>query len=564
MIPNRKKSAAYLFTFLFIAACATTPDRDATDAVVISVVGTNDVHGELVSQEDRGGITTFSGYVAAIRQARADDGALLLLDAGDMWQGTLESNLSEGADVVRAYNELGYAAAAIGNHEFDFGPAGPRPIPSTEDDDPRGALKQRASEALFPLLAANLIDTSTGQPVAWENVKPSVMVNRAGVDIGLVGVMTKNALMTTIAANTVGLRVAPLAESIVAEAESLREKGADLVIVLAHAGGECTEFGEPADLSSCDMNDEIMRVAEEIPAGLVDYIIAGHEHRGIAHVVNGIAITASYSNTRAFSRVDFVIDPDRGAVIERRIFPPQPNVAASSYAGEPVKPMAAVVEIAQEARELATQLQERPVGVYLDTPMTLSGRPESVLGNLMTDAELQATGGDISIHNVHGGIRAELPAGNLTYGSVYRMFPFDNRIAVIELSGADVRRIIANQVHNTGRRAGFSGMRVFIECNDDRMSVRMLRPDGREIADTDELRVVVNDFLLLGGDGVLTPVIPAQGFEVPTSGPLVRDVLTKWFGSHAGRLNAAEFFDTKKRRWNLPDPLPDACTFAAP
>src|SRR5882672_5107829 len=79
----------------------------------------NDLHGAL----DR--LPMFAGFVANARAARAaDGGSVLLLDAGDLFQGTLESNLAEGADVVKAYNQLGYAATAVGNHEFDYGPKG--------------------------------------------------------------------------------------------------------------------------------------------------------------------------------------------------------------------------------------------------------------------------------------------------------------------------------------------------------------------------------------------------------------------------------------------------------
>src|SRR4051812_26757086 len=81
----------------------------------ITIIGTNDLHGAL----DR--MPLFAGFVANVRAARAKDGgAVLLIDAGDMFQGTLESNLAEGADVVRAYNQIGYTAVAVGNHEFDF------------------------------------------------------------------------------------------------------------------------------------------------------------------------------------------------------------------------------------------------------------------------------------------------------------------------------------------------------------------------------------------------------------------------------------------------------------
>ncbi|MCH9695322.1 MAG: hypothetical protein K0U72_12500 [Gammaproteobacteria bacterium] len=147
-----------LFFFACLLVGCTTPDQRSDETLVISLIGLNDVHGQLLPDADKAGLTTISGYVDALREVRAADGAVLLIDAGDMWQGTIESNLNEGAAVVDAYNAMGVAAAAIGNHEFDFGPAGPAPIPESETDDPRGALKARASEADFPLLAANLIE----------------------------------------------------------------------------------------------------------------------------------------------------------------------------------------------------------------------------------------------------------------------------------------------------------------------------------------------------------------------------------------------------------------------
>ena len=135
------------------------PASPVRQTITLSIVGTNDLHGGILQREDRGGLALLGGYVSNLRAARArDGGAVLLIDGGDMFQGTLESNLTEGSAVVAAYNALGYTAAAIGNHEFDFGPAGPASTPQRADDDPRGALKARAAEASFPFLAANLID----------------------------------------------------------------------------------------------------------------------------------------------------------------------------------------------------------------------------------------------------------------------------------------------------------------------------------------------------------------------------------------------------------------------
>src|SRR5688572_11507009 len=159
------------------------PVVKAKGAVTISIVGTNDLHGAL----DR--LPILAGYVTNLRAAReAEGGAVVLLDAGDMFQGTLESNLNEGQAVIAAYNAIGYTAAALGNHEFDFGPEGPAVIAQTVDDDPRGALKARAQEAKFPLLTANILDADSGNRIKWPNMPASTVVEVSGVKIGVIGV----------------------------------------------------------------------------------------------------------------------------------------------------------------------------------------------------------------------------------------------------------------------------------------------------------------------------------------------------------------------------------------
>ena len=551
------------------------------DLIVLSIVGTNDVHGELLPKQFKGGLTTFSGYVAALRAAREDDGgAVLLIDAGDMWQGTLESNVTEGAIIVEAFNELSYAAAAIGNHEFDFGPVGELPVPRSESDDPRGALRQRATEAQFPILGANIIDTSTGEVVGWDNVMPSIIAETAGIRVGIVGVVTARALETTVATNTVGLEIESLPEAIIREATELRANGADIVIVTAHAGSRCTSFDDPLDLSSCYLGGEIVRVANALPVGLVDLIIAGHTHEGMAHVFNGIAIISSYAKTYAFGRVDFFVDSDTGQVVRRDIFPPQVNCPARSvstgdcvwvatdleetvlatYEGRAVNPLAAIVEIADRARAFVAEIKMESLGTTLETPFTLDGNPESPLGNLFLTALQASIDADVVIHNVSGGIRSTLPAGKLTYGSVFEIFPFDNRVVILDVSGQEMRKIIAKQVRVGPRRAGFSGMRVFVDCQDDTMNIEMVLDNGHVIDDDDRLRIASNDFLATGGDGILTPAMPADGFDYDDDPRLTRDVVADWLRAHGGSLNAADFQTETDRRWNLPDSLPASCT----
>ena len=551
--------AGIVFTAIAVAGC-TSPVPRPSQAVTLSIVGTNDVHGQLAARDDRGGLETIAAYVNALRATRnADGGAVVLLDAGDMWQGTLESNLGEGAAVVAAYNAMQYAAVAVGNHEFDFGPVGDLAIPKVPTDDPRGALKQRAREAQFPLLAANLFDKNTDAPVNWPNVQPSILLDVHGVKVGVLGVMSSNALRATIAANVVGLRIAPLAASIEREAMKLRSAGATLVIVVAHAGGRCEEFDDPLDLSSCNQRGEIFQAARALPRGLVDHIVAGHVHQGIAHEVNGTAITSSYSNTAAFSRVDFLIDRNTEQVVGRTIFPPQDVIAGAPYAGRPTTADTVVTQIAVDAIDTAKQLRQREIGVTLERAFTLEGNPESALGNLFTDALLQSFDADVAIHNVAGGLRTDLPAGNLTFGSIYEISPFENRIVILELTGAELRRVIAAQAPRGNRSIGFSGMRVQVHCDDETMRLAMRRTDDSVIEDNDVVRVVANDYVALGGDNVLAPIMPPAGFALDDSLPLTRDTFVEWLRQRGGTLDPADFLTDHAPKWTRPARVPSSC-----
>src|SRR5689334_22386379 len=139
---TRAAATALCAAGLLTGACNRQPAR-----FTISLVGTNDLHGGVLEDNGRGGLALLDGYLSNLRAARAaDGGAVLLLDAGDLFQGTLESNLNEGAVVVDAYNAIGYHAATLGNHEFDYGPVGPRAVATSPDEDPRGALKARLSQ----------------------------------------------------------------------------------------------------------------------------------------------------------------------------------------------------------------------------------------------------------------------------------------------------------------------------------------------------------------------------------------------------------------------------------
>ncbi len=554
--------------------------RPATSAVIVSIVGTNDLHGGILQRGDRGGLALLGGYVANVRAARArDGGGVLLLDAGDMFQGTLESNLNEGSSVINAYNTLGYAAAAVGNHDFDYGPAGPPATPQKPDDDPRGALKARAAQASFPLLAANLIDERTGKPVDWPNVRPSTTVTVAGIRIGVVGVMTARALSGTIAANVGGLRVAPLAETIAAEARQLRAGGAAIVVVTSHAGGRCTSFNSPTDLASCIPDEEIMQVARALPPGLVDVIVAGHAHSGMAHLVAGIPIIESYNGGRTFGRVDLVIDRGSRRILEERMFAPRDLCARvdpgttrcdpegsttarirAEYEGAPVVPDPAVVKAIAPAVQAAESQKKMPLGVTLATPVRRAGSGDSPLGNLFADAyRAGAAGADVSVNNTSGGLRADLPAGPLTYGAVFEVMPFDNRLVTFHLSGAELRQVLETQISRNAALVGLSGIQARVTCERGRLNVGMRRPNGTAISDTERLLIATSDFLATGGDSIFVSVTPPDGFVIQQDAGLVRDVVVESLRKRGGTLREDQLVDPANPRWVVPGKAPVTC-----
>ena len=584
-------AAALVACFVLLAGSAlagqgpsTDPDG-ATGRVTLSIIGTTDLHGRAFPDDGRGGLALLGGYLRNLRAARAaDGGAVLLLDAGDTFESGIASNISEGALVVDAYIALGYDALAVGNHEFDYGAVDDDAATDTTADDGapdmRGALKAAAARARFPFLAANLIDAATGSVVEWPNVRPSTLVDAAGLRVGIVGVMTRYGLTRTLAANVQGLDTTALEPAVEREARRPRRRGADLVLVLAHAGGACFRFDDPTDLSSCDDDAEIFQLARRLPPGLVDAIVAGHTHRAVAHEVAGIPIVQAHSRGSAFARVDLAVERGAG-VVSARLFPPQAVCAAvardgwscandggtpATYEGTPVRPDASILAAMQPALDRVNRWRTEPLGVTLETPLPRNPDGiESPLGNLFADAILAAVpGADLAIGmgGRRAGLRRDLPAGPLTRGPLYDVFAFDNRVVTLTMTGAQVRRALARELTRELARSlrgipSVSGIRVRVTCGGVRRQLEIVRPSGAPIGPEETLVVATTDFFARRAARDAVAVQPAAALA---SAPLVREAAASWLSTRGGRLNAADFLTPP--RWETPDRGP--CFVAVP
>lgn len=529
-------------------------------AFTLTVVATNDLHGRL------GMLPWLGGHLANLRASRS---SVLLVDAGDLFQGTLESNQDEGATVVRAYNHLGYDAVAVGNHEYDFGPEGPAVFARGPGEDPQGALQARAREARFSFLSANVVRAGTSQRPPWARVTASVVVAR-GVPVGLVGVSTEDTLTTTLAMNVRGLAVLPLAETVTSEARALRASGARVVVVLAHAGGRCRRFTDPEDLSSCDGAQEVFALARALPAGLVDVIAAGHTHQGIAHRVNGVAVLESFSQGRAFGRVDLTVDPSRG-VTGARVFPPRDLCAERGgdepdperchpepYEGRPVLRDEALQALVAPSLERARGARDRPLGVTVEAPVVTRYNQESALTNLVATMTLRASpGADVGVMNA-GGVRVDLPAGALTYGRLYATLPFENRLVTVRMRGRALRAALEENARSDAGVLGVAGVRVTVRC-DGGVLAQVTRDDGRAVTDDEVLTVATNDFLATGAlrRHLEAPLDEAQALDAP----VLRDAVGEALAREAPVLRGGDprWYDPARPRWALPSARPVRC-----
>ena len=540
------------------------PHRSAGPTGTLTILGTNDLHGALER------VPLLAGFVANVRAARAaDGGAVLLVDGGDLFQGTLESNLGEGVDVVRAYNALGYTASAIGNHEFDYGPVGPAVTAKTPDDDPRGALRARIGEAKFPFLAANIIDEATHARIDWPNTRASLLVTLdgglAGVKVGIVGVSTEATPYTTMPANFKGLSIASPAETIAREAAALRAQGATIVIAIAHIGSECKDVTHPDAVSSCDKSAELFKVLGGLPKGAIDVFVAGHTHAVVAHNIDGVAVIESLSAGRAFGRVDLAIAD--GKLASAKISPPQllcpldgdhnpipvKDCHPDAYEGRAVAADAAVQQIVDEAIAKAGERRAEKLGVTLAAVVTRIYKLESAEGDLFTELMLAASPkSQVALTN-GGGLRADLPAGALTYGALFEAMPFDNHFAYVQVTGKQLRTLVKSNLQRGAGIFSWSGLVAKARCKGDELDVE-IKVAGKPLRDDAPYTIATSDFLASGGDGALKKLnLPASATEM--TDVIIRDAIADVLRKRKGTIDPAKILEHKRLDYQGTRPL---------
>ena len=438
-------------------------------ASTIRIISTNDFHGALEPRPDGNfGMRGGAAQVAAmIRQAEAECSgpcASIYLDAGDEFQGTPESNLAYGRPVTELFNQLGLAASAIGNHEFDWG---------------QDTLRARMREAHYAMLGANIHFTG-GASVPW--IRADTIVVRGGVKIGIVGIATPLTPHTTKASNVAGLRFDDPVAAVNEHAKSLRARGAELVIVVEHDGAFCDR--------AAGCRGEIIDLAQRITEP-VDAIVSGHTHSLVNTTVRGIPIVQAMSSGRAIGVIDLPVNPaDRANTHEYvRI------VKSDSIAPDP-----AAETILRSAAQSVAPVVARPIATLAEN-MPRRG-DQYALGNLIADAQRAAAGADVAVMN-NGGIRTELRAGPVNYGELFEVQPFGNMLVRLTVGGRELRRYLESFVARGAPRVHVSGIVAHYDlARAEGSRIVSAAVNGAPLDDGRTYTVAFTDFMATSGDGL--------------------------------------------------------------
>jgi 2',3'-cyclic-nucleotide 2'-phosphodiesterase/3'-nucleotidase len=472
-----KQSKRFLaITLLVMLVFSSVISFGAESSVTIDIYSFNDFHGSLAE----GGKNVGMGkLVGAINAHRMENPNTIVVSAGDNYQGSALSNLSYGEPVSDMLKLMGVSVSAIGNHEFDWGV---------------DRIPTWAEQADLTFLASNIYDMNTGEPVAW--AKPYVIKTIEGKKIAFIGLTTQETAYKTKAENVATLEFKDPAESAKTWADYLMAGNdvagvPDAIIALTHVPASQSGYGE--DITAPVTGDEIEALT------MVDGIsgvISAHNHATVAGYANDVPVVEAYYNGRAFGHLELMFTGDDLKVT--------PSVDLLYKRSEDITPDPEAVALYEKwNEELAPTLNEvlgTAVGEL--THERYEGVSTTVLGNWVCEVMAKAADTQIAIQN-GGGLRRSIPDGDITYGIMYEVMPFDNTLVKMKMTGEDVLKNIEHGIGNEDvGNASFSGLIVNIDA-DKPFGERVLSitlSDGTPLEMNKMYSVVINDFMYPKGD----------------------------------------------------------------
>lgn len=435
----------------------------------LTVLHTNDMHAHFeptrVSGRMLGG---YARLATLIHRYRASDPNVVLLNAGDTFQGTIFFNTYSGLADLAFMNAVGFDAMAVGNHEFDKGPA---------------ALAAFANGAAFPVIAANL--DVTNEPLLMQRINLSATVRVGNETIGVVGAITEE--LPTISFPGDNVRLRPLVASVQAAIDAFTASGIDKIVLVSYCG-----YAEEQELAKALRG--------------IDVIVGGHSHTLLGSTgIEGLPTGPPYPTVVKNKDDDTALVVQAwnwGLVLGRLQVTFDDAGRVASWSGAPV----AVTEDVPEDPTVASMIRafRIPVAAVMDkvigrTLNEISRGESNLAAQLIADAQLEATRhlGSVAAFINAGGVRAAIDAGDITYGEALTTQPFGNTLVVIELTGAELTLALAR---GGGGRLHPSTGTSYQVTGDGVANVVIA---GQPLDPTKTYKVTVNNFTAGGGDNHL-------------------------------------------------------------
>ena len=517
---------------LLTAAAVLALPVSGAQAFTLNVLHINDLHSRIesinafdstCSAEDEGEGKCFGGAArlyTAVKDLRDELEAageyVIVLDAGDSFQGSLFFTTYSGLAEAEMMNRIGFDAMVFGNHEFDLGPA---------------PLADFVKAAEFPVISGS-VDVSGDNKLAGL-ATDHVVLEVGGEKVAILGATTPDTVEISSPGPSVAFR--DPVEYLTAKVVELKAEGIEKVIVASHLG----------------VTDDI-RVAEAVPG--IDLIVGGHSHTLFSNsaedapyayplMVAGlegreVPIVQAGAYSKYLGHVALTFD-DAGVVTAASgdtilldaSVTPDPEILGR------IEAMAAPIE----------ELKARKVGEVagdIDGSRENCRAGECSMGNLVAEAMLDRVrdqGVTIALQN-GGGLRASIGAGEVTKGDVLAVLPFQNTLATFNINGAAIVAALENGVSQLeeggGRFPQVAGLRFTFDPSLPPMEGRIQEVTVRKGDDWVPIdpaavySVVTNNFMRNGGDGYVT--LRDEAVNAYDFGPNLEDVLSDFIAAHPG------------------------------
>jgi 5'-nucleotidase len=514
------ESMTYRFPLLAAAliALAVTPCAFADSAPVeLRILAINDFHGNLMpptggiriaDPNDKtrkimvpaGGSETMASVVKSLRAGHTNTA---FVAAGDLIGASpFLSAMFHDEPTIESMSMMGLDIAAVGNHEFDEGKeellrmqnGGCHPVDKCQGPHPFAGAK-------FHYLAASTFLKDTGKTL----FPPYEIKTFDGIPVGFIGLTLKGTPGIISPASAAGLEFRDEAETVNAQVAELKAKGVEAIVVLIHEGG--TPSG---DYNECPgISGPIVDIVKKFDRA-VDVVISGHTHQAYVCEIDGRLVTSGDKFGTLVTAIDLKLDPATRDVISAKADNTIVRIGAFPKDAEQTALLAAYDKVASP---IANRRAGSVTETLSRTPNMTTG--ESVLGDVVADAQLTATrgeanGGAVVAFTNPGGIRTDIAKkddGAVSYADIFASQPFRNQLVTLTLTGTQIKAMLEQQWLDPSRprilqvSTGFSYTWNMAKPFGEHVVAASMTLNGEPVALARSYRVTVNNYLALGGDG---------------------------------------------------------------